>query len=274
MAELDIVGNPPPREDIYAPIQLQSRRLQLLDEMRGLCILLMVFYHALYLMGTAFRYNTMPLYNRLSYIQPVVAGFFIVMSGICARLSRDNRRRGIQLALAALLVTAVTGLLLPAWGIGNVIILFGVLHLLACCKLLFELMHKLLDRIPVLVGALLNLGLFLFTSPLAKKEFSLLGFFPFPLPDWLYQNTPLLILGFHAPGFPTLDYFPLLPWAFLFFFGTFLGRYAQDEQFPSFCYRPYMVPLGFLGRHSLLVYLLHAPAIYGLFFLLNNYLLR
>jgi len=248
-----------------------ARRLEILDELRGLCILLMVGYHALYMLQW-FQVNTQALFDRLSVFQPVVAAFFIVCSGICARLSRNNTKRGIQLALCALLVTLATGVVLPTLGVTQAVILFGILHLLACSKLLFQLLQGPLDKIPAVAGALLCLALFLFTSSVDKRQFGFLGSFVFPLPDWLYERTSaLLILGFHTPDFSTLDYFPLLPYFFLFLFGTFLGKYAQKEQFPDFCYRRLVLPFGFFGKHSLLVYLLHAPALYGLFYLLNTF---
>ena len=246
------------------------RRLELLDEVRGLCILLMVGYHALFMLQW-FQVNTQWLFEKLSVFQPVAAAFFIVSSGICARLSRSNTKRGIQLALCALLITLVTGIALPALGVTQAVILFGILHLLASSKLLFQLLRRPLDKLPAMIGALLCLALFLFTYPVSKGEFSFLGLYPFPLPVWLYEKTSaLLILGFHAPDFNSLDYFPLLPYFFLFLFGTFLGKYAQKEQFPEFCYKRFMLPLGFFGKHSLLVYLLHAPALYGLFYLLQT----
>jgi uncharacterized membrane protein len=248
----------------------QVRRIEMFDELRGLCVLLMVVYHALFIQQVWFQANTQWLFDKLTYFQPLVAAVFIVISGICARLSRDNKRRGIQLAVCALGITLVTGIALPAAGVTEAAILFGILHLLACSKLLFQLMRGFLDRIPAVLGALPCLALFLFTYPVHKGERGFYGLLSYPLPEWLFEKTtPLLILGFHAPGFASLDYFPLLPYFFLFLFGTFLGKFAQNGQFPEFCYRPCVAPFGYIGRHSLLVYFLHAPAIYGLFYVVR-----
>ena len=69
-----------------------------------------------------------------------------------------------------------------------------------------------------------------------------------------------------GPIFST-DYFPLLPWLFLFWVGYFLhqlaGRAGMEPLRRSVC-----PPLGWmgrhsLGRHSLVIYLLHQPVILG-----------
>ena len=92
------------------------------------------------------------------------------------------------------------------------------------------------------------------------------------LPRFLYQNLFTAYLGFYPEGFFSTDYFPLVPWLFLFWVGFFLhhlvGRERMEPLRRSIC-----PALGWLGRHSLVVYLLHQPVLYGV---LNSvfYLLR
>lgn len=92
------------------------------------------------------------------------------------------------------------------------------------------------------------------------------------LPRFLYQNLFTAYLGFYPEGFFSTDYFPLVPWLFLFWSGFFLyhliGRERMGPLRRSIC-----PALGWLGRHSLVVYLLHQPVLYGV---LNSvfYLLR
>ena len=84
------------------------------------------------------------------------------------------------------------------------------------------------------------------------------------LPRGLYANYFTAFLGFYPEGFISADYFALLPWLFLFWAGYFAHRLIGREQMgvlrSSVC-----LPLGWLGRHSLLLYMLHQPVLYGVF---------
>ena len=65
----------------------------------------------------------------------MIAGSFIVISGVCARLSKRPLRRGLIVFAAALLVSAVTYLI-------GAPVYWGILHLLGVCMLLYlSLIH-------------------------------------------------------------------------------------------------------------------------------------
>ena len=92
------------------------------------------------------------------------------------------------------------------------------------------------------------------------------------LPDAWYANYFTAFFGFPPFDFYSTDYFALLPWLFLFWAGYFLhgvvGRARMEPLRRSVC-----PALGWMGRHSLVLYLLHQPVLYGV---LNSvfYLLR
>ena len=63
-------------------------------------------------------------------------------------------------------------------------------------------------------------------------------------------------------SFFSTDYFPLLPWLFLFWAGYFLHHLLGRERLAPLR-RSVCPPLGWMGRHSLVLYLLHQPVILG-----------
>ena len=66
-------------------------------------------------------------------------------------------------------------------------------------------------------------------------------------------------------GFFSTDYFSLIPWIFLFVAGYFLHRVLEEEGLNEKLFAKGNVPvLNWIGRHSLIVYLLHQPILYGL----------
>jgi uncharacterized membrane protein len=76
-------------------------------------------------------------------------------------------------------------------------------------------------------------------------------------------------LGIYTSSFTSSDYFPLLPWAFIFLVGTFFGRFAAAEKFPKFTYQSHIPPLSFMGRHALIIYIVHQPIIAGVAWLVD-----
>jgi hypothetical protein len=87
----------------------------------------------------------------------------------------------------------------------------------------------------------------------------------YALPDWLYRNHLTAYLGFPHAGFFSTDYFPLLPWVFLFITGFYLFQITSEKGFNEKLFARGQVPLlNLIGRNSLLVYLLHQPVLYGL----------
>ena len=86
-----------------------------------------------------------------------------------------------------------------------------------------------------------------------------------PLPERLYSTDLLAVVGFPSPSFWSTDYFPLLPWFFLYCAGYFLWGLVDQSDRAKQLLKPGLRPLSFLGRHSLLIYLIHQPALMAVF---------
>ena len=91
-----------------------------------------------------------------------------------------------------------------------------------------------------------------------------LGFAGVPvlhLPQSWYASTLTTALGFPYPGFVSSDYFSLPPWLLLFWTGYHLYRLRPETPALPDIRLPGLMAM---GRHSLVIYLLHQPVIYGL----------
>lgn len=128
------------------------------------------------------------------FLQPAVAGTFIFISGAVSRYSRSNLRRGLAALACAFAVTVVTFFIMPATPD-----LFGILHLLGVCMLLFIPLRPLLDRIRPAAGICLFAVCFLATYNL---PWHVVGMGPLSarLPDTLYSNPYLFWLGLPRAG--------------------------------------------------------------------------
>ena len=157
-------------------------------------------------------------------------------------------------------VSLVTCLLMPESRI-----LFGVLTCIGSCMLLMIPFEKLLRKIPAGIGVAAAFALFALLRNCAQGTLGFEKLVIGHLPDALYRNYLTAYLGFPQPSFFSTDYFPLIPWFFLFVTGYFLFRLTSEKGWNEKLFARGQFPLlNFLGRHSLMVYLLHQPVLYGL----------
>lgn len=80
---------------------------------------------------------------------------------------------------------------------------------------------------------------------------------PCPLPG---------VAGISEPWFISGDYYPIIPFIFMYLAGYFAAHIAQgiDKTVPSWAYANPLPALASLGRHALPFYLLHQPIILGI----------
>lgn len=243
-------------------------RYKLLDELRGFAVFCMIFYHGFYTLGEFGIAFGDVLMDFFMPAEPFFAGFFILLSGAMCQLSHSNLLRGAKLAAIAAAVTLVT-VVGGKIGFEGCEIYFGVLHLLACGMLLTALINPLLKKLPIIPTALAFFALFVLALNIEIGEISVCGKVLCTLPQSLYETNTLQFLGFHNPLFFSADYFPLLPWIFLFLCGAMLGLYAPRGKFPNFFKNGYIPFFGFLGRHALIVYVVHQPLFFGIGYIID-----
>jgi len=231
-------------------------RAALLDELRGLSILLMVLDHGAWDLQNLFGVRVPPLgWPIMAVLEPAFAGLFIVISGMVCNVSRSNLRRGALVLGCAAAITALTSVLMPEQAV-----YFGILHLLGACMVLYAAAGRLLRRAGPVPGAAVCLALFAVLWPL-PDGFVGLPWWRLALPGALYRLPGGFVLGLPAPSFFSGDYFPLLPWGCLFFAGSFAGRRVFCPGAPGWLFRRRAPVLDWAGRHTLWIYLLHQPVL-------------
>ena len=244
-------------------------RLWQLDALRGITLISMAAYHALwdlvYLFGLrADWYSDTPGYLW----QQSICWCFILLSGFCWGLGKHPLKRGLMVFFGGALVTAVTFLVMPAERV-----VFGVLTLIGSSMLLMIPLHKLLGKIPpkyAPFGILAAGLLFFITRNISRGSLGFEGIHLGTIPAAFYQNIFTAYLGFPPREFFSTDYFPLFPWFFLFLTGYFIHRslspwIQRKRESGNLSPAPAAAkPFCWIGRRSLILYLVHQPVIYGI----------
>lgn len=251
-----------------------GKRRETLDAIRGAALMSMIAYHACWDLVWIFRVDWPWYRSSGAYLwQQSICWTFILLSGFCFPFSRRPFRRGGAVFACGALITAATAIAMP-----SNLVFFGVLSFLGSAAFISAALRPLLRRIPAPAGIAANFFLFLMARHI---DAGTLCFGRFRLPARLYQNHLTACFGFPPGGFFSTDYFPLLPWLFLFWTGYFLfqsglqisAELAEKPPLPDTWARymgektPPVRLLCAMGRRSLLIYLLHQPVIYGVLLL-------
>ncbi|MDE6595808.1 MAG: DUF1624 domain-containing protein, partial [Oscillospiraceae bacterium] len=76
----------------------------------------------------------------------------------------------------------------------------------------------------------------------------------------LSHDLPYLYpIGITTNDFYSSDYFPLIPFGFIFLAGTALSPLFRDGELPNFVYNMKLPFVNFCGRYSLWLYVIHQP---------------
>jgi len=230
-----------------------ASRFREIDATRGIAILMMVLFHTVFDLNFFMILPVNISTGFWRWFAMATASLFLLVVGISLVVSRARSAaklsgfaltkkflfRGAGIFALGLFVTLATWLYLHEG-----FILFGILHLIGVSVILSVLFFRF-GKYNILLGLLFIAG----------------GFFIGTLqgPVWL------LPLGIYPSSFTSVDYTPLIPW-----FGVVLAGLGVGEFLYSGGVRQFTVPhlpdrivrpLSFLGRYSLVIYLVHQPVI-------------
>ena len=234
-----------------------SPRLPVIDALRGVSVCMMMAYHFCF-DTTFFRLTHFLFLEDWRWItwRNCIVGSFLLLVGLSLVLAQRQSARGfgkrwLQIAAGAACVTVASYFLFP-----DSFIYFGILHFNAIAALIGQELLPLGLANGLLGIALLVAGVWVEIPAMNPKWIDWIG---------MVSEKPL-----------TEDYVPVLPWLGVVLLGMALGAWWQRHQFvlPGWVLRlqPRLPrPLLWLGRHSLLVYLVHQPILFGLFY--GHYLL-
>ena len=237
---------------------MEKKRYYLIDSLRAVAIINMVLYHALWDIVNIIGIN-IPWYSgSIGHIwQQSICRSFIVISGFCFCMSRNNFRRGIIVFSAGVLISIVTAIFMP-----QTRILFGILTFIGSSMIFTALIDSKLKKINSLIGIIICVILFALTYDIRHGYISIAGHNIFRLPQLLYSGYFMTYLGFTDKHFYSGDYFPVIPWLFMYIGGYFLNKLVMKyEKVTDFLEKRcrFLEPA---GRNSLLIYMLHQPVIY------------
>lgn len=246
----------------------RTKRIAALDTLRGAAIIFVVVYHLLYdlvIFGAdiGFFYS-----EAMEAVHFFFLAVLMCVSGICTAFSRNIFKRGAVIYLLGEGITVVTSLLMPSERI-----VFGVLSFFGLMMLIYGVCKPALDKLNPYVMLAVWVVLYIIFRDFSSEQVIQLGF-----TDITVRATPaaaeyLYPLGITAPAFSSADYFAIIPWGFIFMAGTALSGPVSQRKLPKLFYEIKCPPIDFLGRNTLIIYVLHQPILYGIVWLVFTYII-
>jgi uncharacterized membrane protein len=232
-----------------------SGRIWQIDAFRGIAIVMMILFHIIYDITYFGDYDSSLYPEFWWYFARLTTSFFLIIVGVSLTLSykqvKDTKSiwnirkkyisRGLKIFGWGLIITLFTGLFLDEG-----MIIFGILHcigisiIVAYTLIKYRYLNLFVGIICIVCGSYLS-------------RFS-------------FDFNELLWLGFRPHNLYSFDYVPLLPWFGLVALGLFIGNtlffLTVEEKVKKI--KDHSIPqaakiLCFLGRNSLVIYLLHQP---------------
>lgn len=229
-------------------------RLRAVDALRGVTIISMVLFHwcydLRYLSGIPLSFFQPPLQDVW---RATISWTFLFIAGWMCSHSRSYTRRAARYLLVALLIYLSTSLARV-----DAPIRFGIIFCMGASTLVAGLALRagLLDGSWWQTVALLVLFVMLLRLPEGTLG---VGALALRLPRALYDTPYLSWLGFPGPRFVSGDYYPLLPFGLMYLVGANVSVMLARHTLPTWVFECGLGPLALIGRHPLLIYLLHQP---------------
>ncbi|ONI39010.1 hypothetical protein AN640_02065 [Candidatus Epulonipiscium fishelsonii] len=241
-------------------MEITKKRLCIIDEIRGLAIIYVVLYHFLYDLHVLFRVVNVPwLFSyTMQFVRVCTVVILMVISGISCHLSQGNLKRAVKILMIGACISLLTFILYK-----DSFILFGIFHYFGCAILIYELSKNIILKLPQKTFIIIFMLCFYITYNVYNDYIYLI----FTKLEFSSPNNIFFVpLGFSLDSFSSLDYYPMLPWIFPFLIGTLLGKSVKNSNLPKCLYKEHVPALSKIGRKTLLIYILHQPLLFAIFY--------
>ena len=247
--------------------KVDFKRFPEIDLWRGISVVLMIVFHAFFILDfygvvkNEMRGGFFEIFGdfvRVSFL--LLVGISMAISFQKAFMKTGNRwsavfrqwKRAFVVAVCALIVSLVTFFVVP-----DIYVRFGILHLIAFSIFILA---------------------FFAGSKWSSFVFAVFSF----ILGYVLKDCSSLILPVCGNGAVSLDYFHIFPWIGFAAMGIFIGRIFYIEKVGGFVFEGlrnfifggavfgFVLKIFFaIGRQSLLIYMLHIPAIIAVLVLIG-----
>lgn len=234
-------------------------RYSLFDIVRAIAIINMTLYHFLYDINIIFgKYEDWWRQSHIMFWEFCICTTFIIISGISWNLGKNNLKRGIWLNILGILFTIITAAIIP-----NEIIIFGILSFMGCADLIVIAFDKILRKINPFIGVIASVFFFLLAYKNLWKGYIGIGkLVILDIPNFFYNKVFLVPFGFRHSGFYSSDFFPIMPWIFMYILGYYLWKITEKHK-PKILFLNIPI-LSYIGKKSLIIYIVHQPVCFFL----------
>ena len=218
--------------------------------------------------GHEILYGNVNTYGLRDWVQNFVLWIFFTLCGISCFFSKNNVKRTAEVAICAGLITLATYIGDEYLGMGGIIVKYGVLHMLATSVAIFTVVQ-------LICTALIKNG--------KARKYTIsavcfvIGIVAYVMYRYLFKVdvTPNNDLAFlhetFKTGYYSSDYMVLLEQLPKVMFGCAIAPFLYSEKktmLPALD-KKWHKPVCFMGRHTLVVVLLHQLIITGLLALIS-----
>lgn len=232
-----------------------SKRIHELDLFRGFLIILVMVDHLLWFINFYIFKSNEPFLSWFwtsdlrKVLRELVLYSFMFACGISCYLSKNNKKRGLILLGLAFAITVVTHLiqLLPIFSDRVVIIDINIIGVIAIGILLYSLVEKSSNSNILLVIAILIMFNFFI---IVKSRISPTNEYN---PFLSILNSDINPIKEKFVG----DYMPIFPYIIFLFLGGLVAKNLLPKKKEFFKRGDWERPICFMGRHTLVFYVLH-----------------